>query len=432
MTKRIVIGACMMALAASSMFAAKNKGGKVLNIYVWNDEFPARFNDFYKSKNPKALQGVTVNFIQTPNQNNAYQDKLDEALLNQANAKADDKIDLFCIEADYALKYVDTTYTLDVMKDIGLKAKDVANQYQYTKDIVTDSKGKLKGVSWQSTPGGFVYRRSYAKQVLGTDDPAEVQKYLSDWDTFNKTAETMKAAGYYMTATVNDTYRTYSNNVSSKWVVDGKVVIDDNIMKWVEDSKKLVDGKMTGTADLWSDDWSAGFYPDGKVFCYFGPAWFINFSMAADVEGSVGYNGGWAATEGPQGFFWGGTWICAAAGTDNVETIKDIMLKLTTDETIMKEIVVQDDDFVNNKPAMEAMAADTSYSSKILGGQNPLAMYCAGAGKIDLSNLSAYDQGCNEEFQKAMKNYFEGNATLDEALDIFYKAVTEKYPDLSY
>ena len=182
MTKRIVIGACMMALAASSMFAAKNKGGKVLNIYVWNDEFPARYNDFYKSKNPKALQGVTVNFIQTPNQNNAYQDKLDEALLNQANAKADDKIDLFCIEADYALKYVDTAYTLDVMKDIGLKAKDVANQYQYTKDIVTDSKGKLKGVSWQSTPGGFVYRRSYAKQVLGTDDPAKVQALISDWD----------------------------------------------------------------------------------------------------------------------------------------------------------------------------------------------------------------------------------------------------------
>ena len=25
---------------------------------------------------------------------------------------------------------------------------------------------------------------------------AEVQKYVSDWDTFNDTAETMKAAGY--------------------------------------------------------------------------------------------------------------------------------------------------------------------------------------------------------------------------------------------
>lgn len=73
------------------------------------------------------------------------------------------------------------------------------------------------------------------------------------------------------------------------------------------------------------------------------------------------------------------------------------------------------------------MAEDTSYQSAVLGGQNPLAMYCAGVEKLDLSNLSAYDQGCNEEFQNAMKNYFEGNATLDQALELFYKAVEEKY-----
>ena len=102
---------------------------------------------------------------------------------------------------------------------------------------------------------------------------------------------------------------------------------------------------------------------------------------------------------------------------------------MTTNADIMKDIVVADDDFVNNKTTMEAMAEDTSYSSKVLGGQNPLAMYCAG---VDLSNLSAYDQGCNEEFQNAMKNYFEGNATKDEALDLFYKAVEEKYPELTH
>lgn len=154
--------------------------------------------------------------------------------------------------------------------------------------------------------------------------------------------------------------------------------------------------------------------------------------MAADQEGSIGNQGGWAATEGPQGFFWGGTWICAATGTDNAATIKDIMLKLTCDEQTMKDIVVQDDDFVNNKPAMDAMAADSSYSSSVLGGQNPLPMYCAGVEKLNLSNLSNYDQGCNEEFQKAIKNYFEDNATLDEALDLFKKAVVERYPELSY
>lgn len=242
----------------------------------------------------------------------------------------------------------------------------------------------------------------------------------------------MKEAGYKMTSTVNDTYRVYSNNVTSQWVVDNKINIDDNIMKWVDDSKKLVDAGETGTSELWSDDWKKGFYPEGKVFCYFGPAWLVNFSMGASDAGTIANAGGWGATEGPEGFFWGGTWICAAQGTDNADLIKDIMLKMTTDDSVMKEIVEKDDDFVNNSTVMDEMAADTTYQSKVLGGQNPLGIYAEGVKSLDLSNLSSYDQGCNEEFQNAMKNYFEGKATKDEALDLFYKAVVEKYPALTY
>ena len=99
----------------------------------------------------------------------------------------------------------------------------------------------------------------------------------------------------------------------------------------------------------------------------------------------------------------------------------------------MTGIVKADSDFVNNKPAMEAAATDDSYAFAVLGDQNPLSMFCEGADKIDLSNLSEYDQGCNESFQAAMKDYFEGNtATYEEALDAFYTSVTEKYPELSY
>jgi hypothetical protein len=243
----------------------------------------------------------------------------------------------------------------------------------------------------------------------------------------------MKDAGYKMTATVNDTYRVFSNNVTSKWVDDdGKINIDPNIKNWVDMSMDMVNAGETGTGELWGDDWSAGFYPDGKVFCYFGPAWMIDFSMAADTEGSIANAGGWAATEGPQGFYWGGTRICAATGTDNPTLVADIMKTLTCDADTMVEIVKADNDFVNNVPAMTQMAADETYGDDVLGGQNPLAMFCAGAENIDLSNISNYDQGCVEEFQNAMKNYFEGNATYEEALDIFYKAVVEKYPELTY
>ena len=422
------------ATEAAASDASASDEGKVLNIYCWNEEFKSRVTDHYPGYEEVdgttgKIGDITVKWNITPSDDNAYQNNLDETLLKQADAAADDKIDLFLIEADYALKYVDTDYTMPV-KDLGITDADLANQYQYTKDVVTDSNGNLKGVSWQGCPGVLIYNREAAKAVLGTDDPAEVQKSVSDWDTFTATAEKMKAAGYNMVSSVNDTYRVYSNNVSSKWVQDGKIVIDDNLMKWVDDSKKMVDAKETGTFDLWSDDWSKGFYPDGKVFCYFGPAWLINFSMAADTDGSIANQGGWGATEGPQGFFWGGTWICGAEGTDNADLVKDIMLKMTCDETIMTDIVKKDDDFVNNKPAMEAMAK-SDYTSKILGGQNPLPLYCAGADKVSLDNLSKYDQGCNEEFQNAMKNYFQGNTDKDGALDIFYKAVKEKYPELS-
>ncbi len=435
----IILAAAMttgMAVMPAGAEEAAPEEGSVFNIYCWNEEFKSRVTDHYPGyEEIDATTGqigdVTVKWNITPNDDNAYQNNLDETLLKQGTAAADDKIDLFLIEADYALKYTDTEYTMNIA-DLGITEEDTAEQFGYTKDIVTDSRGNLKGLSWQGCPGLLIYRRDIAKDVLGTDDPAEVQTYLSDWETFLSTAQKMKESGYVMTSSVNDAYRVFSNNVTSKWVEDGAINIDENIMNWVETSKAMVDAGQTNTYELWSDDWSKGFYTDSNVFCYFGPAWFYDFSMAGDTEGSVGYDGGWAVTEGPQGFFWGGTWICGATGSDNPTLIKDIMLNLTCNPDIMTEIAKADGDFVNNKSAMEALASDESFGDAILGGQNPISKFLAGIDSIDLSNLSAYDQGCNEEFQNAMRNYFEGNATLEEATDLFYTAVVEKYPELTY
>ncbi|MBR2256853.1 MAG: carbohydrate ABC transporter substrate-binding protein [Blautia sp.] len=422
------LAASMTVCAAAPAMASEE--GDTLNIYCWNEEFKSRITDHYPGyEEIDATTGkigdVTVQWNITPNQDNAYQNNLDEALLNGAG------VDLFLVEADYALKYVGTEFAMPVA-DLGITEDELANQYQYTKDIVTDADGNLKGVSWQGCPGVLIYNREAAKEVFGTDDYEAVQAKVADWDTFVATAAELKEAGYKVIASVNDSYRVYSDNVTTPWVVDGKINIDDNIVKWVEDSKALVDAGETETFELWSDDWNKGFYPDGKVFAYFGPAWLIDFCMAADTEGSIANAGGWGAVEGPQGFSWGGTWICGAAGTDNPTLVADIMRQMTTNPEVMKDIVVADNDFVNNKPVMEELAADESYGDAVLGGQNALAMFCAGAEKIDKSFISPYDQACTEEFQRAMKNYFDGNATYEEALDLFYKGVVEKHPELTY
>ena len=107
----------------SSKKEGSGDAGKTLNIWCWNDEFQSRFNDYYpevekvsKDKSTTTLKdGTVVKWTINPNENNNYQNKLDEALLNQEKASADDKIDIFLIEADYALKYVDSDYTMDIL-----------------------------------------------------------------------------------------------------------------------------------------------------------------------------------------------------------------------------------------------------------------------------------------------------------------------------
>ncbi|SDB30141.1 hypothetical protein SAMN02910298_01483 [Pseudobutyrivibrio sp. YE44] len=408
--------------------------GKVLNIHCWNDEFQTRLKDHYPGyEEVDATHGkigdVEVVWTMTPSTDNAYQNNLDDALLKQADVSDDEKVDLFLVEADYALKYVDEDVTIP-LSELGITSDQLADQYTYTQSIVTDSTGRLKGSSWQACSAGLIYNREAAKEVLGTDDPDEVQALVSDWDKYNETAQKIADAGYTMCSAM-DTYRTYSNNVSGPWVQDGKLVIDPNIEKWIDDSKTLVDAKVEDTDDLWSDDWGKGKNPEGKVFCYFGPAWFFNFCLNADDSASIASKGGWGYCVGPQSYFWGGTWICAATGTDNANLVKDIILTMTTDQKVLKDIAMKDQDCVNSKTVLAELAGSEDGNIALLGGQNPYKQLAEGAEKIDLSNLSKYDQGCTEELEKAMKNYFLGNATKDEAIAAFKKAVSEKYPDIS-
>jgi DNA-binding transcriptional regulator/RsmH inhibitor MraZ len=433
-----------MALAvlsgAAGLFAAPKftNDGKVLTIYVWNDEFQTRFKDYFE-KAGLVPKDVTVNWVVTPNQDNAYQNKLDEALLNQDKAAPNDKIDIFLVEADYALKYVNTPATLDVIKDVGLTKADVSQMYKYTKDIMTDSNGVLKGVSWQACPGGLIYRRSIAKDVLGTDDPAKVQEALSSWDKFDAVAAKAKAKGYFMLSGYDDVYRVFSDNAKSAWVdKTGKIVIDPSINRWIDMTKAYTDKGFNNKASLWSAESWQGAGKDGKVFSYFGPGWFIDFCLApatkADAKGpdapGNGSYGDWAFCKGPQGFSWGGTWLCAAAGTDNIDLVRSVMQKLTCDKATLTSIAKEKGDFTNNAAAM-ADVAKSSYKNAFLGGQNHVAFFLDSAKSINRNNISIYDQGMTEGIQAAFKEYFDGKVTKDKALDNFYTAILEKYPNLT-
>lgn len=417
-----------------------------LRIYCWNTEFKNRFDDYYskftdkevttqkyKDKDGKerdevvTVDGKKVEWIQIENEGNAYQTKLDEALAGQKDSE--NKVDIFLIEADYALKYINGDVALSV-QDLGITEDDLKEQYQYVKDVATDTAtGELKGVSWQATPGLFLYNAEYAKEVLGTDDPAEVQEFVKDWDTFTETAQKMADKGIKMLSGYDDAYRLYSNNVSAPWVDGKKVTIDPQIAEWVKQTKDYTDKGYNNKTSLWDDAWAAGQKIDGKVFGYFFSTWGIPFTLLGNT-GEDGF-GKWRACEGPQSYFWGGTWICGAIDSDNTDLVADVMKVMTCNKDCMKAITKTEQDYTNNKAAIQELM-DEGYTNDFLGGQNHLALLTEAADKISLDNkISAYDQGLNEKFQAAMKSYFDGNSSYEEAIDAFKKEISALYSNLN-
>ena len=109
MTATIVAGTlagCGGASDSQNTADASGEEGKIINIYSWNDEFRQRVEAVYPEVKETSKDGTVttlndgteIHWVVNPNQDGVYQQKLDEALLKQADAAADEKIDIFLSE----------------------------------------------------------------------------------------------------------------------------------------------------------------------------------------------------------------------------------------------------------------------------------------------------------------------------------------------
>lgn len=422
--------------------AAGGTEGAVINIYSWNDEFRTRLEAVYPEVESTSddgtvttlKDGTEIHWIINPNQDGVYQQKLDEALLNQATAADDDKVDIFLSETDYVFKYTDADADVAMpLTDLGIDPDtDLADQYPFTRTTASDQNGVQRGSTWQCCPGLLVYRRDIAKDVFGTDDPAAVGEKVKDWDTLKATAAELKAKGYYTFASYADTFRLYGNSISQPWVTAGEttVKVDPQIMNWIKDSKEWLDaGYFDKTVKgQWNDDWNKSMSSSSKVFAFLLPAWGIDFTLNPNWDGETG---AWGVTNPPQEYNWGGSYIHAATGTDNPQHVKDIILALTSNKDNLIKISRDYQDFTNTVSGMQEAATDASFASEFLGGQNAYEYFAPVAENIQIAPLSSYDQGCVELIQNAFSDYFQGNVDYDRAKSNFETAIKERYPDIT-
>ena len=411
-------------VSSATGYAASNEG-KILNIYCWNEEFKGIF-EAYASDLTKAA-GITVNWIITPTDNGEYQDSVDDALTSLSKTSANRKIDLFLVEPDYSAKYTNSGYVLPVSQ-LGVTEDDMKYQYPFTKDLMR-SNGKVMGVTWNACSGVFVYRRSIAKKVLGTDDPVKVQKYVKNWNNFDNTAAKMAKKGYYMLASAADTYRPFSQNSETPWVTGSKITIGTARDQWVKQTVKYSKNSYNYMAPLWTDDYAEQISGNGVTFGSFWPQWGVDYIVGIYGEDNLG---DYAVCEGPAAYYWGGTYMCAVKGTDNKSIIGKIMKRLTCNSSTMYKYGKTNMICVNNTAAMKKLANTKSMSSALLGGQNPYVYYHKSALKANGKNLTMYDQYLDDCFMNNMVYYANGTYTKKDALTNFYDLVAEAYPKLKH
>lgn len=402
---------------------AGNKGGTLV-VWTFTDEIKGMIEDYYLKDYPDLPYKVDIQVTPTEQ----FPAKLDPAL-----AAGKDAPDVFALEAAFVKKYVDSKYTAN-LADLGLEEKAKSSIVPYVLDVARDTKGVLKGISWQATPGAFFYRRSIAEQYLGVSTPEEVQPYVKDFDTFLETAKKLKEASNGKVAAISamgDLSNVFYAARDKGWVVDGNLVIDPKIDELLEAAKVYEQEGLTQKATQWQETWFAGMQGD-DVFGYFLPTWGLHYVLktnSTNAETSKSTEGDWGMVQGPSGYSWGGTWIAAREGTQMKQAAADLIEYLTMNEDFLTRWAKDTGDFLSHTKVVNSVKDD--YSEPFLAGQNHYAAFAPMAEAVDATIITYADQDIQNLFNEQMTAYANGEKDKASAINDFKAAVKNAFPDLN-
>ena len=443
--KKILSVLCVLTVAAALFTGCSKKGSAkgpvTINLWSFTDEIPGMV-DKYIASHPDC--GFTVNTTIIATTEGAYQPALDQALMSGGA----DAPDIYAAEAAFILKYSQGDMQQYAMpyKDLGIdidakiKAAEIA---PYTVDIGSNTSGQVDALGYQTTGGCFIYRRSIAKKVFGTDDPKTINDIIGggsgNWTAFNAAAAKLGDAGVAIVSGDGDIWHAYENSSDKGWIVDGKLYIDPKREAFIDASKALTDNGWSNQTQDWTDAWFADMKDTGAkpVFGFFGPAWLINYTLAPNCGGSKvgeGTYGDWAVCNSPIGFFWGGTWVLAnknmpAAKKNAVKTLIEwITLDYSNDGLLYKWAngTLNGPNGTKDTVSSGVVMAKSNGELPFLGGQNMFDYFVPANKYANGKNLTQYDETINSLWREQVRAYANGQKSRDAAIKDFKQNVADK------
>lgn len=415
----------LMAVSA----AAEDK--TTINLWSFTDEIIGMFNK-YLELHPEVAEKVELNTTMINNDGDAYVNAIDLAL-------ADGTVDIYGAEAAYVFKYAqgDASEYAASYEELGIdveKAIADAEIAPYTVEIGTrPADGKVVALGYQATGGAFIYRRSIAQAVWGSDDPAVVAEKIGsgsgNWDAFFAAAEEVKNAGYKMVSGKGDVWNVLEKAAETGWVVDGKLNIDPVRESYLDIAKQLKDNDYMNDTSAWGEAWFADMTKSGNVLGFYGPAWLVNYTLGPNSgEGDNSSAGDWAVCAPNVGFFWGGTWLLAGKGAiaDPVkaEIVKGFIEWVTLDTSDEGLQYLWANGLMNENGTKDTVAsgvvmAKSNGETAFLGGQNMFDEFIPANTYASGKSMTQYDSTINGSWDAAVGQYASGELSREEAIEEF-------------
>lgn len=344
-----------------------------LVIYSWNDEVSARIIGVLEAHPEYKDKVHCVNFDMSGT-GVEYIDTIKSLLESEKDNSA-----LIVMDIDIIGKLKSSSGFAN-LEDIGFDTAAYDNAYDYNIEMGTYN-DKLKFVTSEAYPGGFIYNEKIALEVLGTKDPVEVQKLIESPEKFLAVAQQMKDAGYYMTSGEDALANL------------GRYTFNE------DESKKFCQSIAAGGYSTGNGSWSVEWYNDmvsGEVFGFFASPWYVYWTYQFTDEIPV------SMCEGPIYYPWGGSFIGVASDGNNGEKDElaaEFLELLCCDEEVMytntSAYVSSTNGGVilpNNKNVVERLIADSKSNPELTDtskinpdvklGNNPLPVWHNAAKRI--------------------------------------------------
>ncbi len=390
--------------------------GGTFSILAWDDSLKSKIDQYFLAEHPDFVYEYrTVS-------KNEYKSSLEAALVT------DDAPDVFLLDASFARDFLLNGRVLTVDR-LGISADELSGQYASTYQYMQTDEGAIKALGLELAPAGIFYNRTVARNVFGTDDPATVGAELSSWAGILQTAREvsgMSQGSVKLTPDFDFLEAGYFFSRTTPWIAEGKVSLDPVAEAYLDIYAGFLNEGLTFTEAPGSTAWYTHAV-DRSTLLYF-TTWedFSQHMGFGYLEDGITVDplanpttGDWGVCAAPGGFFAGGTWIAASVSNDKRATTAELMRFFTVRDASAK-ILAEAGTFVNNRAAMEALAADPLRNSLLLGGQNPYAVLTASAAAANLSTASDRDLLIEEVFFAIARGYQAGTIpTIGAAREVF-------------